>query len=111
MDGFAIVEESDNALTRTLDFGKFKVNDRVDFVPMEKLHFHIPAQGEIMESRLEIAIEEPFPDRFFLRFIYEDSAAEEGPEAMYNDFRPFRLQGNGCRFDATHSPVCVSGSS
>ena len=86
MDGFAIVEESDNALTRTLDFGKFKVNDRVDFVPMEKLHFHIPAQGEIMESRLEIAIEEPFPDRFFLRFIYEDSAAEEGPEAMYNDF-------------------------
>lgn len=87
MDGFAIVEESDNALTRTLDFGKFKVNDRVDFVPMEKLHFHIPAQGEIMESRLEIAIEEPFPDRFFLRFIYEDSAAEEGPEAMYNDFR------------------------
>lgn len=40
-----------------------------------------------MESRLEIAIEEPFPDRFFLRFIYEDSAAEEGPEAMYNDFR------------------------
>lgn len=87
MDGFAIVEESDNNLTRTLDFGKFKVNDKVEFVPMEKLRFHIPAQGDIMESRLEITIEEPFPDRFFLRFIYEDSAAEEGPEAMYNDFR------------------------
>ncbi len=87
MDGFEITEESDNALTRTLDFGKFKVKDRVDFIPMEKLHFHIPAQGEIMESRLEISIDEPFPNRFFIRFIYEDSALEEGPEAMYNDFR------------------------
>ena len=54
---------------------------------MQKLLFHIPAQGEIIESRLEISIDEPFPGRFFVRFIYEDSAIDEGPEAMYNDFR------------------------
>ncbi len=87
MDGFEIVEETPHSLSRVLDFGKFKVNDKVEFVPMEKLNFHIPAQGEIMESRLEISIDEPFPDRFFIRFIYEDSALEDGPEAMYNDFR------------------------
>lgn len=87
MDGFEITEETDHSISRVLDFGKFKVRDRVDFVPMEKLHFHIPAQGEIMESRLEISIDEPFPKRLFIRFIYEDSALDEGPEAMYNDFR------------------------
>ena len=87
MDGFEIVEETAHSLSRVLDFGKFKVNDKVEFVPMEKLNFHIPAQGEIMESRLEISIDEPFPDRLFIRFIYEDSALEDGPEAMYNDFR------------------------
>ena len=54
---------------------------------MQKLRFHVPAQGEIIESRLEISIDEPFPGRFFVRFIYEDDALDEGPEAMYNDFR------------------------
>ena len=87
MDGFEITEETDHSISRVLDFGKFKVRDRVNLVPMEKLHFHIPAQGEIMESRLEISIDEPFPKRLFIRFIYEDSALDEGPEAMYNDFR------------------------
>ena len=51
------------------------------------LRFHVPTQGEIIESRLEISIDEPFPGRFFVRFIYEDDALDEGPEAMYNDFR------------------------
>ena len=87
MDACEITEESENVIKRVLDFGKFKVRDKVEFVPMQKLLFHIPAQGEIIESRLEISIDEPFPGRFFVRFIYEDSAIDEGPEAMYNDFR------------------------
>ncbi|EEO28410.1 SRPBCC family protein [Oxalobacter paraformigenes] len=87
MDSFEIVEESDHAISRILNFGKFRVNDKVEFVPMQKLSFYIPAQGEIIESKLEISIDEPFPGRFFVRFIYEDSAPDEGAEAMYNDFR------------------------
>lgn len=87
MDAYEITEESENIITRVLDFGKFKVNDKVELIPMQKLLFHVPAQGEIMESRLEISIDEPFTGRFFVRFIYEDSAIDEGPEAMYNDFR------------------------
>lgn len=87
MDSFEIVEESGNSISRILNFGKFKVNDKVEFVPMQKLSFYIPAQGEIIESKLEISIDEPFPGRFFVRFIYEDSAPDEGAEAMYNDFR------------------------
>lgn len=87
MDACDLTEVSENIVTRVLDFGKFKVNDRVELVPMQKLRFHVPAQGEIIESRLEISIDEPFPGRFFVRFIYEDDALDEGPEAMYNDFR------------------------
>ena len=87
MDSFEIIEESDNSISRILNFGKFKVNDKVELVPMQKLSFYIPAQGEIIESKLEISIDEPFPGRFFVRFIYADSAPDEGAEAMYNDFR------------------------
>lgn len=87
MDSCEIIRESDHAISRVLNFGKFKVNDRVEFVPMQKLSFHVPAQGEIIESKLEISIDEPFPGRFFVRFIYEDSAPDDGAEAMYNDFR------------------------
>lgn len=87
MEAFDITETSDNVIARTLDFGKFRVRDRVEFFPMEKLLFSIPAQGEIPESRLEISIDEPFPDRLFVRFIYEDAVPDEGAEAMYNDFR------------------------
>ena len=87
MDSFEIIEESDKVISRVLDFGKFKVNDRVEFIPMQKLSFHVPAQGEIPESRLDISIDEPFPGRFFVRFLYEDSLPDEGTEAMYNDFR------------------------
>ena len=39
MDSFEIVEESDHAISRILNFGKFRVNDKVEFVPMQKLSF------------------------------------------------------------------------
>lgn len=87
MDACEITEETENTIARILDYGKFKVRDRVEFIPMQKLLFHIPAQGEIIESRLEISIDEPFPGHLFARFIYEDPASDEGAEAMYNDFR------------------------
>ncbi len=87
MDAYEITQESENTLTRLLDFGKFKVKDKVEMIPMQKLLFHIPSQGDIMESRLEISISEPFSNHFFVRFIYEDASLDEGANAMYNDFR------------------------
>jgi hypothetical protein len=36
---------------------------------------------------LEIVIEEPLPERLFVRFIYEDTSSDDGPEGFYNSFR------------------------
>lgn len=64
-------------LTRTLDFGSFQVSDRVVLTPMVGTITHVAACERYPASRLIIRIEEPQPDMFYLRFIYEfdDGAA------------------------------------
>jgi hypothetical protein len=58
-------------LTRTLDFGSFRVNDRVVLTPMTGSVTHVAACERFPASRLTIRIEEPQPEMFYLRFIYE----------------------------------------
>ena len=87
MESCRVEDIADNELARELFFGKFTVQDRVTLAPDESLNIFIPAQNEIPESTLVITIEEPSPLHFFLRFSYEDTAPDEGAEAMYNDFR------------------------
>ena len=71
--------ERNNAfeLTRTLDFGSFRVNDRVVLTPMTGSVTHVAACERFPASRMTIRIEEPQPEMFYLRFIYEfdDGAA------------------------------------
>ena len=64
-------------LTRTLDFGSFRVNDRVVLTPMTGSVTHVAASERFSASRLTIRIEEPQPEMLYLRFIYEfdDGAA------------------------------------
>ena len=64
-------------LSRTLDFGSFRVNDRVLLTPMTGTVTHVDACERFPASRMTIRIEEPQPDMFYLRFIYEfdDGAA------------------------------------
>jgi Domain of unknown function (DUF1857) len=64
-------------LTRTLDFGSFRVNDRVVLTPMTGSVTHVEACERFPASRMIIRIEEPHPEMFYLRFIYEfdDGAA------------------------------------
>jgi hypothetical protein len=64
-------------LARTLDFGSFRVNDRVVLRPMTDSVTHVEACERYPASRLTIRIEEPQPEMFYLRFIYEfdDGAA------------------------------------
>lgn len=64
-------------LTRTLDFGSFRVNDRVVLTPMTGTVTHVAACERFPASRLTIRIEEPHPEMFYLRFVYEfdDGAA------------------------------------
>ena len=63
-------------LIRTLDFGSFKVNDRVLLLPQQRTQIQTEAGPTWPASRMTIEIEEPQPELLFLRFIYEADAAD-----------------------------------
>lgn len=63
-------------LARTLDFGSFQVRDRVRLTPLSHSEIRTAASDRYPASRLTIRIEEPAPDRLFLRFIYASDAAD-----------------------------------
>jgi hypothetical protein len=71
-------------LTRTLDFGSFRVNDRVVLTPMSGSVTHVAACDQFPASSLTIRIEEPQPEMFYLRFIYhfDDGAAANDADEM-----------------------------
>ncbi|MGN0918188.1 MAG: AtaL-like protein [Oxalobacter sp.] len=71
---------------RSLDYGKFSFQDKVTCTHMEKIVFDIPAQGDMPSTSLVVTLEEPFNQRLFVRFIYENTVSDEGPEAKYNGF-------------------------
>lgn len=56
---------------RTLDFGSFKVDDRVRLMPQCRSEIHTSAGPTWPASRMSIEIEEPQPELLFLRFVYE----------------------------------------
>ncbi len=87
LDSCTIIERTDNSISRRLNFGKLIVNDLVYFTEPNQIRFHVPEQNEILASTLEITIEEPQSGRLFVRFTYEDTSDETGPEAFYNDFK------------------------
>lgn len=62
-------------LTRTLDFGSFRVDDRVRLVRDIGSEVHTMAGPSWPASRLTITIEEPGPELLFLRFVYESDEA------------------------------------
>jgi len=67
-------------LTRTLDFGSFRVEDRVRLVRDRGSEIRTEAGPTWPASRLAITIEEPAPDLLFLRFVYEFDEAAGGDE-------------------------------
>lgn len=65
-------------LTRTLDFGSFRVEDQVRLVRDQGSEIRTKAGPTWPASRLTITIEEPEPELLFLRFVYEsDESAGE----------------------------------
>ncbi len=65
-------------LERTLDFGRFRVRDRVRLTAGSLSVTEVEAGDGYPASRLTVRIEEPQPGRLFLRFLYEsgESAGE-----------------------------------
>ena len=89
LDEYKILERSDTTLSRELRYGTLLVRDEVVFSPLQRVHYQVPAQGEIPPSSLIMEIEEPQPDIFFVRFTYDDGVADiEGSiDAYYNEYR------------------------
>jgi len=66
----------DTTLTRTLDFGTFRVHERVVLTPPRQSLTTTDAGPTWPASRLTVTIEEPQHERGFLRFLYEYDGAE-----------------------------------
>jgi hypothetical protein len=64
-------DDSTTVLARTLDYGMFRVDDRVTLHKMESLITDVAAGAGMAKSRLTITIEEPARDLLYLRFLYE----------------------------------------
>jgi hypothetical protein len=75
-----IEEEGGVRLARTLDFGSFRVRDRVRLVTGAACIVDVEPAAGYPASRLTIRIEEPVPGSLFLRFTYEaeDGGGDEG---------------------------------
>ena len=71
MQSSRIIARGDASLVRELDFGSFRVRDRVRLVPMEEMLIETQAGEEVPSARLCITIEEPGPEQLDVRFEYE----------------------------------------
>jgi len=72
-------------LERVLDYGSFRVHDRVRLLPLMRSEIRTSAGATWPASRMTISIEEPEPDALFLRFVYEaesEVAGEGGLDEM-----------------------------
>ncbi|MCU6434390.1 DUF1857 family protein [Undibacterium sp. Jales W-56] len=89
LDECSITERTEASMARTLRYGDLVINDQVNFVHLQQIHYDVAAQKDIPQSSLRMTIEEPVPDAFFVRFVYDDghSAAEDAENEMYNEYR------------------------
>lgn len=84
-----IVARIDHCVARELDFGSFKVRDRVTLEPMRRIVISTEASDDRAAGSLIMTIEEPGAEQLQLRFEYDlarvhhDDAASE---AMYDHF-------------------------
>jgi hypothetical protein len=89
LDQAVILEHHDDGITRQLQFGELVIVDRVRYTHLQQVHYDVAAQKDIPQSSLRMTIEEPQPDVFFVRFMYDDghSAADDEANELYNEYR------------------------
>lgn len=87
LDACDILDRTDTVVMRKLTYGKLVIHDRVTYLELHQVRYHITAQQEFSDSTLTMTIEEPRPTYLFVRFEYEDASSDEGADAMYNSFR------------------------
>lgn len=84
-----IVARGKLSLARELDFGAFKIRDRVRLEPMQRMVIETEATQDHGVGTLIVSIEEPSNELLQLRFEYQVSRTrieDAAREAMYDQF-------------------------
>lgn len=71
LENVELTPQQDGSLARELDFGNFRVRDRVRFREGESVSYEIEANGPVQQAQVIMRIEEPAPGQLFVRFLYE----------------------------------------
>jgi hypothetical protein len=94
LDECTIGERSAGSFKRRLRYGDVVIDDHVVLTPLQEVRFNVPAQGEITESSLRMAIETPSEDVLVVRFTYDDGNAAPSDEMskMYEGIKKSAYQ-------------------
>lgn len=89
LDDCIISDRTPSQFARSLRYGEVFIQDIVTLLPMQEVQIAVPAQKDIAASSLIMRIEEPQPEAFFVRFLYDDGQlADVGSmEAFYDEYR------------------------
>lgn len=89
LDECQLSDKTEAAVKRMLRYGELRIHDVVTYTPQVRVHYQVPAQGEIPDSSLSMTIEEPEDEALFVRFEYDDGTPEEvdSEKAFYDQFR------------------------
>jgi hypothetical protein len=80
LDACRIVSRTGETLKRELRFGSLIVRDSVTFSHLESVCYEVEATDAYPASTLIMRIEEPKPERLFVRFEYSDERPEPDDE-------------------------------
>ena len=78
LESCTILERSETALLRELQFGSAMIRDRVILTPMESVSFESECTETHAGGSLTIRIEEPAARQLVLRFRYVTTLADDG---------------------------------
>lgn len=81
LDSCRIISRIGEVIRRELRFGALIVRDRVTFLPLESVCYEVEATDNFPASTLIMRIEEPRPERLFVRFEYSDQRPEPEGDA------------------------------
>ncbi|GAB3458924.1 SRPBCC family protein [Massilia terrae] len=94
LDECTISARDAGSFSRRLRFGELVIDDKVSLSPMREVRFDVPAQGEIAQSVMTMAIEAPAEGVLYVRFSYDDGqpASQDDANKMYEEFKKSAYQ-------------------
>jgi hypothetical protein len=81
-----ITKRADGSWERELDFGSFRVRDRVDFQAEQSVRYQVLESGVATQATLTMRIEEPAPGELFVRFIYSVQSPDHDAQSPLAGF-------------------------